>query len=178
VKSWRSWIASLRTATKNSSGRVGATRVLIPPERGWPLRPRLFFYVTIALLPIAVVSVLQGLERSRVGSENVHDRLVRSARDAAVGANNVLAQAERTLRAVASFPEVGAMTKGCDYWLGVALATTPTFANIARIDVNGDVACSAIPTPDGAGLCGQRRDLEPRPATSRDRGHAAPQGRS
>jgi len=35
------------------------------------------------LLPIAVVSVLQGLERSRVGSENVHDRLVRSARDAA-----------------------------------------------------------------------------------------------
>ena len=101
------------------------------------------------MLPIAVVSVLQGLERSRVGSENVHDRLVRSARDAAVGANNVLAQAERTLKAVASFPEVGAMTKGCDYWLGVALATTPTFANIARIDANGNVACSAIPTVRG-----------------------------
>ena len=70
---------------------------------------------------------------------------MRSSRDAAVGANNVILQAERTLRAVASFPEVRAMTKGCDYWLGVALATAPTFSNIARLDVNGNVACSAIP---------------------------------
>ena len=66
-----------------------------------------------------------------------------------MGENNVLAQAERTLRTVASFSEVRAMTRGCDYWLGVALATAPTFSNLSRLDANGNVVCSALPAARG-----------------------------
>jgi two-component sensor histidine kinase len=143
-------IASPQTAAPRSwrGSRQNATRAPIP-DRSWPLRPRLFFYVTIALLPIAIVSILQGLERSRIDNENVHERLILAAKDAAIGENNVLAQAERTLRTVATFAEVRAMTRGCDYWLGVALATAPAFSNLARLDANGNVVCSALPAGRG-----------------------------
>src|ERR1051326_3720470 len=47
--------------------------------RGWTLRQRLLLIITIALLPIAVLIVLEGVERVRRDVADVHDRLVREA---------------------------------------------------------------------------------------------------
>src|SRR5436305_454251 len=81
VRSWRNWIAwHPRTQPTLPAGDA---RELTSSERGWPLRITLLLAVTIALLPIAVVSILQGIERARVDFAEVHDRLLASAQSAA-----------------------------------------------------------------------------------------------
>jgi two-component sensor histidine kinase len=138
-------IAWLRTDPKSSVSAIGATKDP-GPERGWPLRLRLLITVTAALLPVAIVSVLQGLERSRIDVANVHERLLESARAAAINEEAMLAQAQQILRAVASFPEVLHVTRGCDHALGEALVGVRPFENLSRLDADGMVLCSALPS--------------------------------
>ena len=75
----------------------GETRDM-PASRAPSLRFRLFLTVTLALFPIVIVSVLQGIERARVDVANVRDRLVQTARIAASNEENILASSEQILR--------------------------------------------------------------------------------
>jgi len=108
-----------------------------------PLRARLFLTVTIALFPIALVSILQGMERARVDVENVRDRLVQSARVAASDEGNVLTSSEQILRALSNIDAVRNATTDCNNALTDALIGIRFATNLSRIDAHGTVVCSA-----------------------------------
>jgi two-component sensor histidine kinase len=121
------------------------------------LRFRLFLTVTLALLPIAIVSVLQGIERARVDVANVRDRLVQTARIAASNEENILASSEQILRTLASTDDVRRVTPECDRALADVLIGVHFLTNLSRVDRNGIVVCSARASAkgmsaDGAGL--------------------------
>jgi two-component sensor histidine kinase len=123
----------------------------------------LLLAVTVALLPIAVVSVLQGIERARLDVANVHDRLVQSARAAASDEENLLASAEQITRALANVADVRAVSPRCDAVLRDALIGVKYFGSMTRIDRNGLVVCSALPLARGVNVASRpifRRAME------------------
>ncbi len=113
-------------------------------EPGWTLRQRLQLIITLALIPVIMVSLFQGVARARLDIANVHDRLIQSARTVAAGDQNLLAAAEQVLRAVGSLSEVRGMSGNCDGVLADTLIGVRYFSNLTRIDENGRVACSAM----------------------------------
>jgi two-component sensor histidine kinase len=122
------------------------------PRGTLSLRTQFFLAVTIALIPIAVVSVLQGLERKKIDIANVRERLVQSARIAASSEENVLASSEQILRALAGNDDVRKVTANCDQTLADTLIGVHFISNIARLDANGRVVCSARPRGKGLDL--------------------------
>lgn len=113
-------------------------------EAGWTLRQRLQLIITLALIPVIMVSLFQGVARARLDIANVHDRLIQSARTVAAGDQNLLAAAEQVLRAVGSLSEVRGMSGNCDGVLADTLIGVRYFSNLTRIDESGRVACSAM----------------------------------
>jgi two-component sensor histidine kinase len=113
-------------------------------EPGWNLRRRLQTIITLALLPVVLVSIFQGVARARLDIDNVHERLMQSARTVAAGDQNLLAAAEQVLRAVGSLSEVRGMNGNCDGVLADTLIGVRYFSNLTRIDASGRVACSAM----------------------------------
>ena len=113
------------------------------------LRTRLFWWVTLALIPIGIVSVLQGLERARSDVANVREHLVQSVRIAASNEENVLGSSEQLLHALANMDDVRNVTPECDQALSDVLLGVHFFANLARADRNGVIVCSALPQAKG-----------------------------
>lgn len=109
-------------------------------------------FVTVALLPIAIVSIFQGIERARADSSNVHDRLTQAAQSLAADENNLFASAEQIARAVSSVAAVRWILPNCDSVLKDALVGITYFGNLARIDQDGDVRCSALPDAKGTSV--------------------------
>src|SRR5262249_27563742 len=149
VRSWRNWI-DLRHREAPTPVVDGARAP--QSERGWPLRVTLLIAVTVALLPIAIVSILQGIERARLDVAEVHDRLVQSAHAAAIEEQNLLASAEQITRALANLADVRQMTANCDSVLADALIGVRYFGSMTRIDRTGRVACSALPLAKGSNI--------------------------
>ncbi len=136
--SWRNWIASRPPDGPHAAKRrKGPGRWDPASERGWPLRITLLIAVTVALLPIAVVSILQGIERARIDVAEVHDRLAQSAEGAAAGQENLLLSAEQIARALGNIGSVRRVGRDCDAVLGEALVGVKYFANISRLDSRG-----------------------------------------
>jgi len=98
---------------------------------------------------VVLVSIFQGVARARLDIENVHDRLLQSARTVAAGDQNLLAAAEQVLRAVGSLSEVRGMNGNCDGVLADTLIGVRYFSNLSRIDADGRVACSAMALAHG-----------------------------
>ena len=113
-------------------------------ESGWTLRQRLQIIITLALLPVVMVSIFQGVARARMDIANVHDRLVQSARTVATSDENLLASAEQVLRAVGSLSEVRGMRGDCDGVLADTLIGVRYFSNLTRMDAQGNIVCSAM----------------------------------
>ena len=99
--------------------------------------------VTIALTPIVAASVIQGMERAKSDTAEVHDRLIETAHAAGNSEENMLAAAEQIARALANLPAVRDAGPDCDRALGDALKGLSFFTNIARIDEKGKVICAA-----------------------------------
>ena len=124
-------------------------------EPGWTLRQRLQVIITLALLPVVLVSIFQGVARARLDIANVHDRLLQSAWSVAAGDQNLLAAAEQVLRAVGSLSEVRGMNGNCDGVLADTLIGVRYFSNLTRIDASGHVACSAMALARGLDVSGR-----------------------
>jgi two-component sensor histidine kinase len=120
-----------------------------PREPGWTLRRRLQAIITLALLPVVLVSIFQGVARARLDIATVHDKLLQSAHTVAAGDQNLLAAAEQVLRAVGSLTEVRGMSGNCDGVLADTLIGVRYFSNLTRIDASGRVACSAMALAHG-----------------------------
>ena len=117
--------------------------------RGWTLRQRLLLIITIALLPIAVLIVLEGVERVRRDVADVHDRLVREASAASEDEQTLLGSGEQILRAVGSLKDVRDVTPGCDTDLADAMVGVDYFNNLTRVDAGGKVVCAALALSKG-----------------------------
>jgi len=118
-----------------------------PESGGRPLRLRLLFWIIIWLLPAAVVSVVQGLDRVERDIADVRDRMIQTARANASDEGNVLASGEQVLRALANQPEVRNGGPDCGRALTDAMKGLNYFTNITRVDSRGDVLCAAVPLP-------------------------------
>ena len=118
-------------------------------EPGWTLRRRLQAIITLALLPVVLVSIFQGVARARLDMTTVHTQLLQQARTVAAGDQNLLAAAEQVLRAVGSLSEVRGMNGNCDGVLADTLIGVRYFSNLSRIDADGRVACSAMALAHG-----------------------------
>src|SRR4051812_45092644 len=154
VRSWRSLISSALAAPTSSSAspagrnapnnQTNSQMSSMGREPGWTLRRRLQVIITLALLPVVLVSIFQGVARARMDIANVHERLLQNARTVAAGDQNLLAAAEQVLRAVASLSEVRGMNGNCDGVLADTLIGVRYFSNLARLDEQGRVVCSAM----------------------------------
>src|SRR3954466_11537011 len=139
VRSWRSLISSARAvptrwAQRNApsnpiSNQTNNQMSSMGREPGWTLRRRRQVIITLALLPVVLVSIFQGVARARLDIANVHDRLLQSARTVAAGDQNLLAAAEQVLRAVGSLTEVRGMSGNCDGVLSDTLIGVRYFSN-------------------------------------------------
>src|ERR1700742_1773993 len=146
VRSWRSSTSSALAAPNSSSARNAPSSHMsgMGREPDWTLRRRLQVIITLALLPVVLVSIFQGVARARLDMANVHERLLQSARSVAAGDQNLLAAAEQVLRAVASLSEVRGMNGNSDGVLADTLICVRYFSNLTRIDASGRVTCSAM----------------------------------
>src|SRR5205085_11610522 len=116
-------------------------------ETARPLRLRLLFWITIWLAPVAVISVVQGIDRVERDIADVRERMTESARANASQEENVFASGEQGLRALANQPQVREGGPGCPQDLADALKGLPYFTNIARVDAQGNVVCAAVMPP-------------------------------
>src|SRR6185295_10842954 len=151
VRSWRSLISSARAVRTSSAEKSAPNNAMTNGGRepGWTLRRRLQAIITLALLPVVLVSIFQGVARAQLDMANVHERLLQSARTVAAGDQNLLAAAEQVLRAVGSLSEVRGMNGNCDGVLSDTLIGVRYFSNLSRIDADGRVACSAMALAHG-----------------------------
>jgi len=101
--------------------------------------------VLIALLPVAALSVWQGLERLRLDQENVRDTLRQSAFAAASDDQNVFFAAQEMLRTLSSEPTVRRGDVGCRTRLIKALEGSKLMGNIGRVSADGQLLCIAVP---------------------------------
>src|SRR5471032_2923908 len=151
VRSWRSLMSSALGAPISSPEKNAPSNAMTngPREPGWTLRRRLQAIITLALLPVVLVSIFQGVARARLDIANVHDKLLQSARTVAAGDQNLMAAAEQVLRAVGSLSEVRGMNGNCDGVLADTLIGVRYFSNLSRIDADGRVTCSAMALAHG-----------------------------
>jgi two-component sensor histidine kinase len=138
MKSWRSLIGWQDQPDKRPRVTEKSS-----PDHGWSLRLRLLIYVSLALAPIAIASIIQGIDRAQRDVTDVRERLVQSARAASTSENNMLASAEQILRALANLPDVRDAGGGCNHALNEALKGLSFFTNITRLDERGTAICAA-----------------------------------
>jgi two-component sensor histidine kinase len=108
--------------------------------------------VILALLPVMLVSLFQGVARARMDIANVRERLVQSASTVAGGDQNLLAAAEQILRAAGSLSQVRDMSGDCDGVLSDMLVGVRFFSNLTRIDARGNIVCSAMALSKGVNV--------------------------
>jgi two-component sensor histidine kinase len=108
----------------------------------------------LALLPIVVLSVLQGIDRVHREIDNTRERLLETARGAAMPDQNILGAGEQILRALANISDVRETGAGCNHDMAEALRGLQFFTNITRLDANGTIVCSAVPAAIGVNAGG------------------------
>src|SRR5258705_9929172 len=146
MRLWRSLTAWLPWTHRSPAKH--RTKKETPPEVGGrSLRLRLLFWIIIWLMPAAIVSVVQGIDRVQRDVDDVRERLVQTAHNSAADEENVLTSGEQVLRALANQPDVRSAGPDCGRALANAIKGLNYFTNIARIDAKGRVICSAVPPP-------------------------------
>jgi two-component sensor histidine kinase len=152
MRSWRSWIAWLRQPPP-ARLQDGESKERL--DSGGSLRLRLMVAVTLALTPIILASVVQGMDRARRDAADVRERLIQTARAASTSEENILAAAEQIARALANLPDVRDASPSCHQNLSDALRGVAFFTNISRVNSQGIIVCSALAAASGADLSAQ-----------------------
>jgi two-component sensor histidine kinase len=141
----------VENAVRNSVHDIPPASDVLP--HGWStLRRRLLLIVTIALLPIVLVSIFQGVERVQRDASDVRAQLTQSAKSTAEIYQSVFNSGEQIMRAVGSIADVRAMTGNCDSILADAMIGVSYFTNLSRVDAGGTLLCSALPLAKGINI--------------------------
>ena len=113
--------------------------------RPMKMRNGLILVVFAALLPVTVVSFIQGNATLKNTRNLAFDRLSDTARAVAERQRDPFVIAQHLLLAHTTNRDVVRMTADCDTALRISLSNYPPVTNIARTAADGAVRCSAIP---------------------------------
>ena len=119
------------------------------------MRRRLLLIITVALLPIVLVSLFQGTERVQRDVNDVRDQLTQSAKASAENYQSVFSSGEQIMRAMGSLSDVRQMTGDCDGILADAMIGVSYFTNLSRANADGTLVCSAMPLARGINIKSQ-----------------------
>ncbi|MFG1341251.1 sensor histidine kinase [Xanthobacter autotrophicus] len=111
------------------------------------VRRRLLLVVLLALAPIAVLNIVQGLAQLSNAEEDARQRLLQQAVAAAGTQQNIFASTENVLYALKNVEEVRHAGATCTATLRGATISLPFAANIGVLDASGAVTCAALPFP-------------------------------
>ncbi len=114
------------------------------------LNQSLFLAVFIALLPIAFISVTQGLVNRQYAQSLIEETLSTTTLATAAVQREPFALAERRLEMLAKESSVINSTPDCSARLASALGSQEMIVNMARSDSSGRVRCSVLPVEGAA----------------------------
>jgi two-component sensor histidine kinase len=111
------------------------------------LRPRLLLIVVLALGPLALASVGQGLMRFQTRHAEIDANLLQMAIYTTGNERSILASADQYLNELAQRPEIRNASPDCAQTLSDTLIGRSLFLNVALIDVQGQIKCGASSEP-------------------------------
>jgi signal transduction histidine kinase/ActR/RegA family two-component response regulator len=109
------------------------------------LRSRLMLLVALALMPLAVMTILSGIREREHAIEASEENLRRLTGMAAANEAQSIEGARQILVDLASVPDLMGDTAKCTSLLSDVLDRNEGFVNFGLIQLNGDVTCSAVP---------------------------------
>jgi signal transduction histidine kinase/ActR/RegA family two-component response regulator len=115
------------------------------PFKPGSLRSRLMLLVALAILPLALMTILGGLREREQAVEASQDNLRRLTNLAAANAAQSVERARQILVDLASVPDLLGETPRCNALLADVLDRNEGYVNFGLIQLNGDVTCSAVP---------------------------------
>ncbi|MET0321115.1 MAG: ATP-binding protein [Duganella sp.] len=111
------------------------------------LRGRLLLLVALAIAPIAVMTVVSGMREHGHAIEVAEENLQRLTNLAAANEAQSLESARQILRDLSSVPDLLGDQEHCSNLLDHIQRQNADYANFGVIQLNGDVTCSAVPSP-------------------------------
>jgi signal transduction histidine kinase len=109
------------------------------------LRSRLMLLVALAITPIAIMTVVNGIRERDQAIKASEENLRRLTRLAAANEAQSVEAARQILVDLASVPDLLGPKERCDALLANVLDRNEGYVNFGLIQMNGDVACSAVP---------------------------------
>jgi len=116
-----------------------------PFFRRGSLRSRLMLLVALAILPLALMTILGGLREREQAIEASEENLRRLTNLAAANEAQSVERARQILVDLASVPDLLGETPRCNALLADVLDRNEGYVNFGLIQMNGDVSCSAVP---------------------------------
>ena len=109
------------------------------------LRSRLMLLVALAMMPLAVMTILSGIREREHAIKASEENLRRLTGMAAANEAQSIEGARQILVDLASVPDLMGDTAKCTSLLSDVLDRNEGFVNFGLIQLNGDVTCSAVP---------------------------------
>jgi len=109
------------------------------------LRPRLLLIVALALGPLALASIGQGLLRYQARQHEIDNQLLQLAMYATSNERSIFTSIERYLPQIRDRPEVRQGGAACANFLAATMFGRPFFVNVMKTDASGNVVCAAQP---------------------------------
>ncbi len=123
--------------------KAGAGRRSGASRRG-DLRYRFALWILIALIPVAIANIVQGVMALDRDREAARDRLVARALNATATQENMFAAAEQILRALSGIDTIRRGAEGCRALMTGVVSGLPYATNLVRIDPEGRLVCTAL----------------------------------
>jgi signal transduction histidine kinase/ActR/RegA family two-component response regulator len=117
----------------------------LPPFKPGSLRSRLMLLVALAILPLALMTILGGLREREQAIEASEENLRRLTNLAAANEAQSIERARQILVDLASVPDLLGETARCNALLADVLDRNEGYSNFGLIQLNGDISCSAVP---------------------------------
>jgi two-component sensor histidine kinase len=124
--------------------------------RSLTLNQRLIFAVSIALTPVAALSVIQGVSSYQYGQRLIRERLISSALATAAVQREPVARSQQMLESMARNPDVLAMTSRCSGVMRAAMRDQSQIVNYIRSDAAGIPRCSGIAVTEPTSFADQQ----------------------
>lgn len=112
------------------------------------LRPQLLLVVALALAPLAIASIVQGVLHVQAREAATDSILRETANYATRNEQNIFASTERFLSQMAVQPEMRASAQACARALKLASMGRLSTANVSLVDARGKTVCSSTGRAD------------------------------
>jgi signal transduction histidine kinase/CheY-like chemotaxis protein len=116
------------------------------------LRSRLMLVVALAIAPSVLLTVYNGWRERQQAITSAEENLQRLTSLAAANEAQSIKSARQILSDLSDVPDLLGDSDKCEALLRAVLNKNPDYANFGLIQLNGDVTCSAVPSPTPVNL--------------------------